>query len=241
MKTTGILGGMGPEATIYQYQLILKHTPANKDQDHIPVIIYSNPKIPDRTTAIIKGEHEKIIRELIRTAKLLEKAGANFIIIPCNTAHYYIEKMKESVSIPIFNMIEITANYISEKFKQMNNVPKDRRIGLLATDGTIQSEVYQKVFKNTNNEICIPKNVYQKEIMETIYTIKSRGYGQLNKGQINEILENIRMSEDIQWFLLGCTELPLLFQEEKSIEDLYLFDPMEIMAKHVIDYVLGIE
>ena len=93
IKTIGILGGMGPEATAYFYQKIIKFTNASKDQGHIPTLIYSNPQIPDRTEAILKNKHGKIVYQLQCAAKTLEKAGADFIVIPCNTAHFYIKEI----------------------------------------------------------------------------------------------------------------------------------------------------
>lgn len=243
MKTIGILGGMGPEATIYQYQLILKYTPASKDQDHIPVIIYSNPKIPDRTTSILKGEHEEIIKELARSAKLLEKTGVDFIIIPCNTAHYYIEKVRNSISIPIIDMIKLAVNYTENKLRK-NELESEisennQRIGILATNGTIQSEVYQRAFNEKNLTPYIPDSVYQKKIMEVIYKIKRGGSNSINKDEVMILLDEIRETGNITWFILGCTELPLLFQEVVNVEDIHLIDPMEIMAKHIVKVALS--
>ncbi|GAH53208.1 unnamed protein product, partial [marine sediment metagenome] len=107
-KIIGILGGMGPEATVDLFHKIIKFTPAKKDQDHFRIIIDNNPKIPDRTAAIL-GKGEDPLPALQETARNLEKAGVDFIIIPCNTAHYFLPQIQKSVNIPVLNMIEETA------------------------------------------------------------------------------------------------------------------------------------
>jgi len=117
-KIIGILGGMGPEATIDLYNKIIKLTAANKDQEHLRIIIDNNPKIPDRSMAILKGQTSPL-NALQKTALTLEKAGADFIIMLCNTAHYYISSLKSIVNIPVLNMIEETAKEINS----LNNPP----------------------------------------------------------------------------------------------------------------------
>lgn len=235
----GILGGMGPAATNYLYKLIIKHTPALKDQDHIPTIIYSNTLIPDRTKCILQGKHEEIIDVLSNSAKLLENIGADLVIMPCNTAHYYIEKIQEKINIPIYDMIKITAQYLYDKtFSQINKI-KDHEVGLLATTGTIQSRIYQERFQTKNIKVITPNEREQKELMEIIYSIKKSGPSKLFKDSLIEIFSNLRKKEGINWIILGCTELPLLFQDERNIEKDFLVDPMAILAKHVVKKVKG--
>ncbi|GAH56604.1 unnamed protein product, partial [marine sediment metagenome] len=139
-KIIGILGGMGPEATIDLFYKIIKFTPAEKDQDHFRIIIDNNPKIPDRTAAIL-GKGEDPLPALQETARNLEKAGVDFIIIPCNTAHYFLPQIQKSVNIPVLNMIEETAK---ETRKRIFPIQK---VGLLASMGIYKTEIYHQHFK----------------------------------------------------------------------------------------------
>jgi len=146
-KIIGILGGMGPEATIDLFYKIIKFTPAEKDQEHLRIIIDNNPKIPDRTNAIL-GTGKDPLPELITTAKNLEKAGADFIIMPCNTAHYFISKIQKNISIPILNMIQETANDVKRVF------PDFKKVCLFASKGTYKTKLYNTFFDKLKN-LCI--------------------------------------------------------------------------------------
>ena len=115
MKTIGILGGMGPQATLFFYQKILNLTPAEKDQDHIPTLIYSNSQIPNRTEAILNDQLEMTRKSLVDSARVLEDGGASFIVIPCNTAHHWIEDIKQAVSISVVDMIEETVSFLVKR------------------------------------------------------------------------------------------------------------------------------
>ena len=165
-KIIGILGGMGPEATLDLFYKIIKLSPAKKDQDHCRIIIDNNPKIPDRTNAIL-GTGKDPLPELIMTAQNLEKAGADFIIMPCNTAHYFISGIQQNVNIPILNMIEESANYVKNIF------PSFKKVGLFASKGTYKTKLYNSFFNAKNIDILIPTPTEQEKIMDLIYMFKS--------------------------------------------------------------------
>ncbi len=128
--TIGVLGGMGPEATNRLCALITACTPATKDQDHIPVITYNNSLILERVGAV-SGRTESPVPEIIRTARVLEKAGAEILLMPCNLAHHFIIEVQTSVNIPVLNMIEETVNFAVAHYPNLRNV------GLLASTPTI--------------------------------------------------------------------------------------------------------
>ena len=132
MKTVGIIGGMGPLATVDLFGKIVNLTDAKCDNDHIHILIDNNTYIPDRTSYIL-GDGENPIDELVKSAKRLKNMGADFLIMPCNTAHYFYNDIINNVSIPFINMIEETANYINNK-----NIKK---VGLLSTTGTINVKI----------------------------------------------------------------------------------------------------
>ncbi|MBU4562061.1 amino acid racemase, partial [bacterium] len=158
-KIIGILGGMGPEATIDLFYKIIKFTPAEKDQDHLRIIIDNNPKIPDRTAAIL-GKGEDPLPALRESARNLEKAGADFIVIPCNTAHYFLSSIQKNVKIPVLNMIEEAASETQQR------IPQIKKVGLLASIGTYKTEIYHQQFKKFNIEVIYPNEKDKEEVMK---------------------------------------------------------------------------
>lgn len=224
-KIIGILGGMGPEATLDLFHKIIRLSSAEKDQDHLRIIIDNNPKIPDRTTAILeKGENP--LPALQKTAQNLEKAGSDFIIMPCNTAHYFISEVQQSVNIPILNMIKETAHNIKSIFPSFKNV------GLLATKGTYKTGLYNSFFKEKNIEILIPSPSEQDIIMDIIYKIKSNILSKEMKIQIIKIAEK-QIKRGSQAIIAGCTEIPLILKNEDI--KVPVIDPTNILAKRAIE------
>lgn len=225
-KIIGIIGGMGPEATIDLYSKILMATHANKDQDHFRVIIDSNPKIPDRTKAIL-GIGESPVEEIIKTGKTLEKVGVDIACLPCITSHYFIEEVQAKLSYPILNALVELDNCIKE------NYPTAQNIGVLATTGTIETGLFSKYLKGT--KILYPTAKSQSEkVMEAIYGIegiKSGNKGnkplQLLQSASNELIEN---GADL--IISGCTEIALVLKPHHISKP--LLDPMVVVAPSVI-------
>ncbi|MCW4014310.1 MAG: amino acid racemase [Candidatus Bathyarchaeota archaeon] len=223
-KTIGILGGMGPEATADLFMRIIRATPVEKDQDHLHVIIDSNSKIPDRTPAIL-GTGEDPLPLLVETGQRLEKAGADLLIMPCNTAHYFHAKIQEQVGIPLLHMIRLSADYIAEKY------PEVRKAGLLASDGTIASRLYHDSYAAKGIEIIIPDKSSQKDTMDAIYKyIKT---GNLEKGE--ELLKRVSL-ELIQagadTVLCGCTEVSIVLHDgDLSVP---VVDPLQVLAEEAV-------
>ena len=136
-KIVGIIGGMGPLATADFFKKIVLNTKANIDQEHIKVLIDNNTDIPDRTSAIIHNDKSPV-PQLVKSAVMLWAMGAQILVMPCNTAHYFYSEVQKSVEIPVLNMIELTCSALVQKGV--------KRAGLLATEGTIKSKIYQNVF-----------------------------------------------------------------------------------------------
>lgn len=200
----GIFGGMGPEATVDLYRQIIKLTPAERDQDHIPTLIYSLPQVPERTTSI-RNRDPSIIPYLVEGVTQLEKAGASFIAIPCNTAHYYYNSMQEAFSIPIIHMIRETVNEVTDKYPDM------KRIGLLATTGTIESKLYDTELEKKGLRIVIPDNNIQTDyIMRAVSGIKAGNKSPLSEDLLAEAGQYL-ISKGAEIIILGCTEIPLAF------------------------------
>jgi len=223
-KIIGILGGMGPEATIDLFYKIIKFTPAEKDQDHLRIIIDNNPKIPDRTMTIL-GKGKDPLPTLRETAQNLEKAGADFIIIPCNTAHYYISQIQESINIPMLNMIEETAKETQQR------IPQIKKVGLLASIGTYKTEIYHQHFKKFNIEVISPERKDKEEIMKVIYAVKAGNLSEEIKKNILKISQEL-IDKGAEAIIAGCTEIPLILKEGDV--PVPIIDPTQALAKAAI-------
>lgn len=206
-KTIGIIGGMGPLATADLFEKIILHTKASCDQDHLRVLIDSNTSIPDRTAAILSGGADPA-PELTASAKGLEQQGAELLMMPCNTAHHFYDAVQAAVSVPVLHMIRLTVRSLQEQGIQT--------AGLLATDGTIQTGIYQRCLEGTGVQLLTPEPEGQRAIMEMIYHgVKAgrRDYDASAAGKAMELL----LRRGAETLILGCTELPLAVK-------LYRFD-----------------
>ncbi len=224
-QLAGIAGGMGPLATIELMRLVMEETPATCDQEHIPLLVYSNPQVPDRTKAIL-GEGPSPVKALVESAQLLEKAGATFLAFPCNTAHYFLPEVEVRVSVPIIDMIEETAIEVEKA-----GVAK---IGILATDGTIKTGIYQKALKRRGIEAEIPDEKRQLAVMEAIYGVKA-GYDLKDAERILEPVL-IYMSERVDAVIAGCTELPMLLRG--PAHGLVVIDTLRVLARRIVERAL---
>ncbi|MGQ9647059.1 MAG: aspartate/glutamate racemase family protein [Thermodesulfobacteriota bacterium] len=232
-KVIGILGGMGPEATIDLFMKIVKGTKVRKDQDHLRILIDNNPKIPDRTRAIQKRGPSPL-PYLIRSAKVLEKAGADFIVIPCVTAHYYYESLRRRIKIPILHLVEETVKYTLTQLKGV------RKIGLIATTGTVHTGLFQRAFCETGIVLVLPTpDIQKKWIMEAIYGekgIKAVGPSEDSRRLLIKASQKL-MDHGAQAVIAGCTEVPLVLKEgDLSIP---IIDPVSILAEAAIKRALG--
>lgn len=218
----GILGGMGPQATQAFYQRVLNRTAAFCDQEHLPALILSDSTIPDRTRAILSGDTEPVFQHLLKDARLLESCGCTAIAIPCNTAHYFADRLQQELQIPILHMIRATAKELARQGK--------RRPGILATDGTIQTGLYQKECAAFGMEAVAPDQEIQKLVMSIIYDEIKRGErGSYEKFQrIDQALH--QMGCDCAIF--ACTELSV-FRLNHNLPSFYL-DAMEILAEECV-------
>jgi aspartate racemase len=165
-KVIGILGGMGPEATLDCFGKIIQNTPASKDQQHLRVTIDSNPKVPDRTPAII-GAGESPVPTIIKGCQALERAGADFIIIPCVSAHFFLNEIQQQSPLPILSIIDATAETIARDYPEINVV------GLIASTGTVKGEKFQTRLAKDGITTVVPDEDNQSRIMAAIYDIKN--------------------------------------------------------------------
>ena len=219
MERLGVIGGMGPLATAYFYEKIIKGTKATKDQEHLDVIIYSKASIPDRTDYIL-GRGEDPTPSLIDAAINLEKAGATYLAMPCNTAHYFYDNIASNVSIPFIHMLEETAKHLKEKGVEA--------VTLLSTEGTVRGNTYKNTLAKFDIELFYLEEGQRENIQNLIYTIKQ---GELNDIENKaELLINLGRERTV---ILGCTELSVL-KGMLNLNENYI-DPLEILCEKVID------
>lgn len=224
-KTLGVIGGMGPLATVKLFEKLVLLTDAQSDQEHLHIIIDNNTLIADRSAYILVGGEDPR-RELINSARKLQDMGADFLIMPCNTAHLFYDEIVDNIKIPFLNMIEETAKYILEYHKGIKD------IGLLATDGTYNTKVYDKIFNKYGINIIIPSVEKRAYIMEFIYNIK-KGIHQENLDGYYEAMEEIR-SQNVDIFIVGCTEISVALKLY-NLKGNYI-DAMDVVAKKAIEF-----
>lgn len=223
-KVLGVLGGMGPQATNTFYQRIIERTDAETDQDHLKVIIYSDSSIPDRTESILSGDTDEVLRHLKADIRVLSSAGADVIAVPCNTSHYFYDELAEDSPVPIINMIQETVDVIRSTGK--------KRVGVLATDGTIRTGVYQRRLEMAGLTPVCPDEAVQKLIMEIIYDeIKRGGDG---SPKVFSVVDRFFRESDCECAILGCTELSV-YRVLHALPDFYI-DAMEVLCEKAIIY-----
>lgn len=208
-RMVGIFGGMGPEATANLYAEIVRLTPAKEDQDHLPTVIYSRPQVPDRTKCIESGSRE-IVPYIQEGVRRLERMGASLIAIPCNTVHYYHADMQKAVRVPVLNMITEAVDAVEKQH------PQCKIVGLLASNGTVRSKLYEKAFEARGIRVVYPEAACQQTcVMNAVYSIKAGG----DKRRQADLLA--RAAADVtrkgaQVIVLGCTEIPLAFDSSRT-------------------------
>ncbi len=221
----GVLGGMGPQATNTFYQFVIDRTAARSDQEHVNALILSDSDMPDRTAAILSGgkARDAVFQRLLADAKLLEQAGCTCIAVPCNTSHFFLDRVQEYIGIPILHMIRETARLLAAQGL--------KRPGILATDGTIRTGLYQKECSAAGIQAVIPSPEAQKLVMSLIYDdVKAGRDGDPQKfATIHEDL----LSQGCDCGVLACTELSV-FADKHHLPPFYT-DAMAVLAQRAVE------
>jgi aspartate racemase len=229
----GVVGGVGPAATVDLMNKIVRNTPARRDQEHIKVVVEQNPQIPDRTENLI-GEGADPTVALYATCKKLEADEADLIVIPCNTAHAFVERIQPYLSIPIINMLFETVDYLRQ------NHPGRQVVGLLATTGTVRSRVYHDIVEKAGLSLLVPDEAHQAKVMSAIYGEKGvkAGFteGECKDDLMQALVHLVERGAEV--VILGCTELPLLMAQDEGFKvagkTIVLLDPTEILARKCV-------
>lgn len=227
--TIGILGGMGPLATVDCYRKIIAATPASRDQDHLHVIIDADPTIPDRTAALLEGGPDPT-PQLVAAARRLERAGADFLIVPCNTAHAFLDRVQAAIGIPIVSMIEETAR------RAEHTVRPNATVGLLATSGTIAAGLYQAALSSRGLSVAVPESSDQERVMVAIGRVKAGRLDHETRELVQAVAQRL-LEGGAEALILGCTELPLVLDHVAL--PVPLLDPTRILAEAAVAIALG--
>ncbi|HEX3603703.1 MAG TPA: amino acid racemase [Steroidobacteraceae bacterium] len=220
-RVVGIIGGMGPEATVDLMRRVVAKTPAHEDQDHVHLIVESNPKIPSRIAHLIEGTGADPTPELIRIAANLQRAGAQALAIPCNTAHAYAHSIRRAVSIPLLDMIDLTV-------KQIAGSPRIARVGLLASSAVIATELYAKAF--SGHGIAVVRPGRQDEVMALIRAVKRGDTGLQIQTALGHIALELSSQADV--LLIGCSELSVI----AAGVTVPFVDSLEVQAEAIVKF-----
>ncbi len=227
-KKIGVLGGMGPMASQLFYKMVTEKTLADCDQDHVNLIICSDTSMPDRTGAILSGRLQEVYDRMLSDARMLENCGCQALAITCNTAHYFADMIEEELSIPILHMIKETVKTLAE-------ADPGGKAAILATDGTIQTGIYQKRMEEAGLQVYVPEPELQKIVMYQIYDRIKAGRP-FDADQWNCLRMAMRAA-GCTHAIMGCTELSVIKADE-GLDDFYI-DPMEVLAEKVIRFSGG--
>lgn len=229
----GVVGGVGPAATVDFLDKIVRNTPAARDQDHIKLLVEQNPQIPDRTENLVGAGVDPTIA-LYATCKKLEDGDADVIAIPCNTAHAFVERIQPYLDIPIVNMLTVTVAHLRDTY------PALREVGVLATSGTIESGVYEKALAQQGLRQVAPAPALQARVMEAIYG-KAGVKAGFTAGQCKEDIDaavDALIADGVNVIVLGCTELPILLPGGEYLARnggrATLVDPTDVLARACI-------
>lgn len=224
----GIIGGMGPMASAVFYDMISSKTDASCDQENLNLILLSHAGMPDRTRVILSKDEaqiEEVRSKLLADAIFLQNAGCTAIAVTCNTAHYFVNMIEGELDIPFIHLIRETAEAVASEFGA-------RKVAVLATDGTIETRLYQDELSKRGVIAFTPKAEVQALVMHEIYEcIKS---GKPADEEIWQKIEEYVKAEGCEAAVLACTELSVV-RKELSLGSFY-FDPMDIMAESCLDF-----
>jgi aspartate racemase len=223
-KVVGVLGGMGPEATVDFMAKVIALTPAEKDQDHIHMLVDHNPTVPNRQTALLNGGEDPG-PVLATMAKRLEAAGADFLVIPCNTAFAFASDVREAVDIPLISIIDVTIDAILQRDSTV------RKVGVLATNGCLQAGVYQDALQRKSLTPVLPDANELAELMQLVNGIKAGDKSETVAVAMHKLADAL-LARGAEAIVAGCTEIPLVL--EPSEFSVMLVSSTEALAAETV-------
>ena len=236
-NAVGVLGGVGPLATVYFMDMVISMTDAGSDQEHIDMLVSNHATIPDRTDYILGKSDRSPLDDMVDDAKMLEAAGCSFIVIPCNTAHYFFEDIEKAVAIPVVNIIKETiAEAVSLAAAAAVSSADSRReikLGILATEGTIASGTYRFYAGDEGVRCIAPDSKYQAVVNDIIYG-KVKAGRPTTEDDIMPVIEHMR-EKGCDAVIMGCTELSIVCRDldlENKCGD--VVDSLRVLAERTV-------
>lgn len=227
-KTVGVIGGMGPAATLEFQARLLAATPAARDQDHLRVLVDCNPKIPDRNTAIV-GDGPSPGPVLAEMARGLERAGADFLVMPCNTAHAFVGDIRAAVAIPLLSLIDETADVAAR-------AAPSGKVGVLTVDGARAAGLYEAALSRRGMMPLLLEADDQRRFMARIHAIKAGDTGAAVRAEMAG-LARVLTAGGARAVIAACTELSLVL--EPGDLDAPLIDSTAVLVARTLDYAFG--
>jgi len=224
-KTAGVIGGMGPDATVDFMAKVIAATPASKDQDHVRLLVDQNPKVPSRQ-ANQAGEGEDPGPAMAAMAKGLESAGADFLVMPCNTAHAFADQVRGAVSIPLVSIIEVTVDACREYGV----------IGVLTTRGCLDAGLYQAAFADAGLEAVLQDEAEVAELMRLVTAIKAGDQGEAIARDMRSLAAAL-VDRGAKAVIAACTEIPLVLTPDRL--DVPLVSSTDILAETTVAIATG--
>ncbi len=228
-KIVGIIGGMGPEATVDLFRKILAATPAKSDQEHLHILIDCNSKVPSRPKALLEGGPDPTPL-LQSTARNLERAGADFLIVACNTAHLFYDRIVAAVRIPVLHIVD---EAIAEARRRCPGV---RTVGVLAGMGAVRLRLYQDRLEAKGITAIVPSEQDQEVVVSVIYSVKAGDKGPVVREKIRGVAGRLGQA-GAEIVFTGCTELPLVLEDRDA--SVPVLDPTQALAEAAVRFALG--
>lgn len=225
-NVVGVLGGLGPMATALFLEMVATRTVASRDQDHIDMIVSQHSTTPDRTAFLFDPTADNPVPALIHDALMLERAGADFLVLTCNTAHAFSRQIREATALDLVGILEATVDAVHSRSRDGDC------IGVLGTDGTVRAGLYQKALKSRALQVALPDEEDQALVMDLIYNqVKAGRTDRL--GELRGVLERLKR-RGANYFILGCTELSVAGDELGILDDPQIVDSLRSLADATI-------
>ena len=231
LRTLGVLGGMGPLATASFMNQVIALSPAKSDQEHIPMFIRNIPQIPDRTKFLMGIEDENPFFDLKKGFNELTSLGVSCIVIPCNTAHYWYDALTQNADVH-------TISIVQSVIKRAKATGK-RKVGILATTATLNMRIYQTAFSEHNIEFIEPNEQQQALVMQGITAVKS-GNLALGRTLLSQSYEQM-LAQGADAVLFGCTEIPLVLNEQASKSPETCLNTIAILAQECVNWAYSLK
>jgi len=229
MKTVGIIGGLGPETTSEFYLEIIFSCQKMNQVSYPSIMIHSIPLPFDiEKNAIADGiGEEKCLPYLIDAAKNLEKAGADFLVLPCNSLHIFIDDIRNMVKIPVLSILEETVKFLRNR--------KIRKVGIIATPITIRNKLYKKFLKRDKIKQVIPDSLQQAKIGKLVHNLVSNRYDNKDREVLLKIIKDFSKKDKIEHIILACTDLQLLMPQNSEVK---IYDTMKILVEATVKNII---